>query len=93
MKSSFCSSRFFHTEDGWFVYLRNGDERGISYMDQCRVHLPVGDSMPVVGPFVEQSQVEKWLENFLTFHGRDRNLSDYIVDNMLIPDRDGHCVG
>jgi len=68
MQSSFDSSRIFNDQDGWYVVMRESDDKNLIGSK----HKIIGNQH-LMGPFTDKHQVENWLEGFLAIHFVNRN--------------------
>lgn len=69
MRSTFDSSRIFNDQDGWYVVMRESDEKNLLGLPKHKV---IGEQH-LMGPFISKLQTEEWLEGFLAIHFVNRN--------------------
>lgn len=86
MKSSFHASRIFHTSDGWWVYMRPGDEIFITHINFTEVSFFMEGRVPIAGPFRMKCQANRWLSAFLSLYGSNRKIPSFIEDKVVIPE-------
>jgi len=84
MKTIFYSSRMFQTSDGWWVYMRSGDEQNDSIINMSKVEYYMEDGIPIAGPFKRKALAERWLANYLTDHHDNRIKMNYISDKVIL---------
>lgn len=68
MQSTFETSRIFNDQDGWYVVMRESDDKhlkGLKHKVIANQHL--------VGPFLNKHLVEDWLEGYLAINFENRN--------------------
>lgn len=68
MRSTFDTSRIFNDQDGWYVVMRESDDKNLIGSK----HKIIG-SQHLMGPFMNKQMVENWLEGFLAVHFENRN--------------------
>ena len=68
MPSTLNTSRIFNDQDGWYVVMRESDEKNLIGAK----HKVIGNQH-LIGPFTHKHQVEDWLEGFLAIHFENRN--------------------
>jgi len=68
MQSTFNTSRIFNDQDGWYVVMRESDDKLL----MGPKHKIIGEQH-LMGPFADKHQVEDWLEGFLAIHFENRN--------------------
>ena len=86
MNASFQASRKFHTSDGWWIYMRPGDEKIITHLNFTEVSFFMEGRVPIAGPFRLECQANRWLSAFMSFYGKNRNIPSYIGDQVVIPE-------
>ena len=86
MKSSFHASRVFHTNDGWWIYMRPGDEKILTHVNFTEISFFMEGGVPIAGPFRMKRQLNRWLSAFLSFYSRNRIRPSYIEDKLIIPE-------
>lgn len=78
------SKRFFHTNIGWFIYLREGDEHHQLFNGCKPMTYYVEDGRPIAGPFRTKNAARYWLRGFTSLYGKARcTEKDYIPDILL----------
>lgn len=77
MQSTFDTSRIFNDQDGWYVVMRESDDK---YLTGSK-HKLIG-YQHLMGPFINKHLVEEWLEGFLSMHSENRNSDTFIPDNL-----------
>jgi len=77
MRSTFDTSRIFNDQDGWYVVMRESDDK---FLNGSK-HKLIG-SQHLMGPFHSKHQTEDWLEGYLALHSENRNVDEFIPDFM-----------
>ena len=89
MMPNLCPSRFFHTSDGWYVYMRPGDEKQCSYCGLHKVKFAeLGDRL-VAGPFRKEHTMRRWFENFILTYGfksKRTSAATFIPNEVILPE-------
>ena len=68
MHSTFDTSRIFNDQDGWYVVMRESDSNNLLGPK----HKIIGNQH-LMGPFINKTLVEEWLEGYLAVHFENRN--------------------
>lgn len=76
MQSSFDTARIFNDQDGWYIVMRESDEK---YLTSSK-HKVIADQH-LMGPFNNKQQVEMWFDGYVSMHGSNRNTDAYIPDS------------
>lgn len=77
MQASFGTPRIFNDQTGWYVTLRNADEKFL-HGSKYKV---IGDQH-MMGPFSGKPQAEEWLEGYISMHGDNRDSDEFIPDTL-----------
>ena len=77
MQSTFDSSRIFNDQDGWYIVMRESDDK---YLTGSK-HKLIG-SQHLMGPFQSKHQTEGWFEGYLAMHAENRNADNFIPDKI-----------
>ena len=87
MKAQFNQKRYVKTFDGWFVQLREGDEKfETNHLRPC-IKIYENYDMPVAGPFYTKLAMRRWMEGFLSFYSHSRApQKNYISDSIIFSD-------
>lgn len=84
----FYPARYFYTSTGWYVYMREGDEKYQAHHYNNRIKSYPREGITVAGPFGCRRALKNWLEGFISFYGESRKKPlKYIPDEVVIPDR------
>lgn len=75
MRSTFDTSRIFNDQDGWYVVMRESDDK---YLTGSR-HKLIGNQH-LMGPFHSKAQTQEWLEGYLAMHAENRHVDEFIPD-------------
>ncbi|MCK4866141.1 MAG: hypothetical protein KAT06_12060 [Gammaproteobacteria bacterium] len=75
--STFDTPRIFNDQTGWYVSMRNADEKFL----HSTKYKQVGDEH-LMGPFSNKAQAEEWLEGYISMHGENRNSDNFIPDSL-----------
>lgn len=79
MQSGFDKSRIFNDQDGWYVIMRESDNK---HLTSTR-HKLIGNQH-LMGPFETKHQVEIWLEGYLAMHAENRQTYQAQTDSLSI---------
>ena len=77
--------RIFWSTEGWYIYLRQGDEKLVSFVGLRKLRVHVGNFGIITGPFKTKLQADKWFEGFLSEHSRPRVRKHFKDENLIIP--------
>ena len=77
MQSTFDTSRIFNDQDGWYVAMRESDDKRLTGSRYKRI-----GNQHLMGPFINKHQVEDWLEGYLAMYSENRNADTFIPDNL-----------
>ncbi len=77
MQSTFDTSRIFNDQDGWYVVMRESDNK---YLTGSK-HKIIG-MQHLMGPFSNKHRVEDWLEGYLDMHSENRHSDAFIPDSL-----------
>lgn len=77
MKSTFDTYRIFNDQDGWYIVMRESDEK---YLTGSK-HKVIGNQH-LMGPFQSKQQTEEWFEGYLAMHAENRNTDNFIPDSI-----------
>ena len=77
MQASFNTSRIFNDQTGWYVVMRESDDKNLSGLK----HKLIGEQH-LMGPFINRHRVEEWLEGYLAIHSENRPSDDSISDHV-----------
>jgi hypothetical protein len=86
--------RSFWTSDGWYVYMREGDEQHISYVNFRKVKFQKEGNGNIAGPFRSKRQMDEWYTGFISMHAYARKNESYIRDDIIFPESNmfvSHC--
>lgn len=89
MHSNLCPSRFFHTSDGWYVYMRPGDEQHCTYCGLRKVKFAEIGGRLIAGPFRRERTMRRWFDNFVWTHGAKAKrgmVKTYIPNDIVFPE-------
>lgn len=67
MQSTFNTSRIFNDQHGWYVVMRESDDKNLSGLK----HKIIGNQH-LMGPFMNKKLVEDWLDGYLAVHFENR---------------------
>ena len=86
MLSHFSVDRYFHTNVGWYICMRPGDEELLSYCGHQPVQYNNIEGKPIAGPFRTKRIMLRWLDGFISSHANPRGTcKKYIPDELIIP--------
>lgn len=77
MQSTFNTSRIFNDQDGWYIVMRESDEKFLIGSK----HKLIGNQH-LMGPFSSKEQTENWFEGYLAMHSENRHADDFIPDSL-----------
>jgi len=77
MYSTFDTSRIFSDQDGWYIVMRESDDKNLTGTK----HKLIG-MQHLMGPFSSKHLVEEWFTGFLAMHAENRYADDFIPDNI-----------
>lgn len=77
MQSTFNTSRIFNDQDGWYIVMRESDEKFLTGTK----HKLIGNQH-LMGPFSSKDQTENWFEGYLAMHSENRNPDNFIPDSL-----------
>lgn len=77
MRSTFDTSRIFNDQDGWYIVMRESDDK---YLTGSK-HKLIGHQH-LMGPFSSKHQTEDWFEGYLAMHAHNRNTDNFIPDSI-----------
>lgn len=77
MQSTFNTSRIFSDPDGWYIVMRESDGK---YLAGTKYKLIAGQHL--MGPFQSKDLTEDWFEGYIAMHGENRQLDDFLPDNL-----------
>ena len=77
--------RIFWSTEGWYIYLRQGDEKLVSFVGLRKLKVHVGQFGIITGPFSSRLQAERWFEGFLSEHSRPRMKKNFKDQKLIIP--------
>ena len=77
MQSTFNTSRIFNDQDGWYIVIRETDEKFLTGSK----HKLIGDQH-LMGPFISKHQTEDWFEGYLALHSENRNTDAFTPDSV-----------
>lgn len=77
MQSGFDTSRIFNDQDGWYIIMRESDNKHLT----SSKHKLIGNQH-LMGPFSTKHQVEIWLEGYLAMHAENRLTTDYAPESI-----------
>jgi len=77
MRSTFDTSRIFNDQDGWYIVMRESDDK---YLTGSK-HKLIGNQH-LMGPFPSKHQTEDWFEGYLAMHAESRNTDNFIPDTI-----------
>lgn len=77
MQSTFNTSRIFNDQDGWYIVMRESDGK---YLSGTKYKLI--DKQHLMGPFPSKDQTEDWFEGYIAMHGENREIDDFLPDNL-----------
>ena len=84
MKAIFYASRMFQTSDGWWIYMRTGDEKIDSYINLTKVSYYMKEEVPIAGPFQRKYLAKRWFNGFIESNWKNRAANNYISDRVVI---------
>lgn len=77
MRSTFDISRIFNDQDGWYVVMRESDDKNLTGSK----HKLIG-TQHLMGPFLNRHRVEDWLGGYLAMHSENRTADAFIPDTI-----------
>jgi len=77
MQSTFSTSRIFNDQDGWYIVMRESDEKFLTGSKHKII-----DSQHLMGPFKSKHQTQDWFEGYLAMHSENRNIDSFIPDSI-----------
>ncbi len=77
MQSTFNTSRIFNDQDGWYIVMRESDDKFLTGSK----HKLIGDQH-LMGPFSSKHQTEDWFEGYLAMHAENRTVDNFIPDSI-----------
>lgn len=77
MQSTFSTSRIFNDQDGWYIVMRESDEKHLIGSK----HKLIGEQH-LMGPFHSKCQTEEWFEGYLAMHSSSRTQENFIPDSI-----------
>ena len=77
MRSTFDTSRIFNDQDGWYIVMRESDDK---YLTGSK-HKLIGHQH-LMGPFPSKHLTEEWFEGYLAMHAESRNTDNFIPDSI-----------
>jgi hypothetical protein len=86
MNAIFKVGRYFYTTNGWYIYMRHGDEKIPSHVNFKDVQYYMENGIPIAGPFKSRQQMLRWFDGFVSLYSKKRNTAPYIDDKILIPE-------
>ena len=78
--------RSFWTSEGWYVYMREGDEQQTSYVNFRKVKFRKVGNRNIAGPFLSKIQMNEWYTGFLSMYAYARKEESYIRDDIIFPE-------
>ena len=77
MQSSFSTSRIFNDQDGWYIVMRESDDKYLTGSKHKIIR-----EQHLMGPFLSKVQTKEWFEGYVAMHGTNRNHDDFLPDNI-----------
>lgn len=77
MSPIFDTSRIYNDHDGWYIVMRESDEK---LLNSNRHKVVSGQHL--MGPFETKYQLQDWFEGFLALYSSDRESDYFIADNF-----------
>lgn len=71
------TSRIYNDHDGWYIVMRESDEK---FLTSSKYKVVGGQHL--MGPFDTKYQLQDWFEGFLALHSEDRESDFFIADNF-----------
>jgi hypothetical protein len=84
MKAIFYASRLFKTSDGWWIYMKRGDEKIVSFINLTKVSYYMKEEVPIAGPFNRKCIAKRWFNGFIEAHWKFKSTKNYISDRIVI---------
>jgi hypothetical protein len=78
--------RSFWTSKGWYVFMREGDEKHTSYVNFRKVEFQKEGNINVAGPFRSKKQMNEWYLGFISMYANARVSESYIRDDISFPE-------